>query len=93
MSFAIEHDAASHQFRADIGGHRAELNYRLAGTVMSITHTGVPSQIGGRGVAAELMKAALAQAEAAGWTVVPACSYAAGFMTKHPEYNHLRQYR
>ncbi len=93
MPLTIKHDAAAHQFSTDVDGHRAELNYRLAGTVMSITHTGVPVEIGGRGIAAELMKAALALVESSGWTVVPACSYAAGFMTKHPEYSHLRQYR
>lgn len=93
MPFRIEHDTAGHQFRTTVDGHEAQLNYRLAGTVMSITHTGVPSEIGGRGVAAELMKAALSHAESVGWTVVPACSYAAGFMTRHPEYSHLRHYR
>jgi hypothetical protein len=93
MPFTIVHDAAAQQFRTEVEGHRAELNYNLRGTVMSITHTGVPDEIGGRGIAAELMTAALAQAESARWTVVPACSYAAGFMTRHPEYSHLRQYR
>lgn len=93
MPPTISHDAAAHQFRTEVDGHRAELNYSLRGTVMSITHTGVPPEIGGRGIAADLMTAALAQAQAASWTVVPACSYAAGFMTRHPEYSHLRQYR
>lgn len=93
MPVTILHDASAHQFRTEVDGHRAELNYRLAGTVMSITHTGVPTEIAGRGIAADLMKAALAHAESSGWSVVPACSYAAGFMTKHPEYSHLRRYR
>ena len=93
MSVSIFHDALAHQFRTEVDGHQAELNYRLVGTVMSITHTGVPSEIGGRGIAAQLMEAALAQAQAAGWTVVPACTYAAGFMTKHPEFHHLREYK
>jgi predicted GNAT family acetyltransferase len=93
MPAIIEHDAKAQQFRTVVDGHQAELNYRLRGTVMSITHTGVPEEISGRGIAADLMKAALAHAESAGWTIVPACSYAAGFMTRHPEYSHLRQYR
>lgn len=93
MTTSIEHDAQARQFRTEVDGHRGELNYRLAGTVMSITHTGVAPAIEGQGIAGELMKAALAHAEASGWTVVPACSYAAGFLLQHPEYNHLRQYR
>ena len=89
----ISHDAAGRRFSTEVEGHRAELDYRLDGTVMHITHTGVPSAIGGRGIAAGLMKAALAHAEAAGWTVVPACSYANAYMTKHPETRHLKHYQ
>jgi predicted GNAT family acetyltransferase len=43
----------------------------------------VPAPIGGRGIAAELTRAALETAEAAGWTVVPVCSYAAAYMRRH----------
>ena len=89
----ISHDAAGRRFSTEVEGHRAELDYRLDGTVMHITHTGVPSAIGGRGIAAALMKAALAHAEASGWTVVPACSYANAYMTKHPETRHLKHYQ
>ena len=89
----ISHDAAGRRFSTEVEGHRAELDYRLDGTVMHISHTGVPSAIGGRGIAAALMKAALAHAEAAGWTVVPACSYANAYMTKHPETRHLKHYQ
>lgn len=89
----INHDAAGHRFTTQVEGHQAELTYRLDGTVMHITHTGVPSPIGGRGIAAGLMKAALAHAEASGWTVVPACSYANAYMLKHPETRHLKHYK
>jgi len=51
---------------------------------MTITHTRVPPAIGGRGVAAELMDAALRAAKDAGWSVNPACSYAAAYVAKHP---------
>jgi predicted GNAT family acetyltransferase len=52
---------------------------------MSITHTRVPPAIGGRGVAAELMRAALSAAGDAGWSVHPVCSYAVAYMAKHPQ--------
>lgn len=50
---------------------------------MTITHTGVPSVIGARGVAASLMQAALKAAHVAGWSVEPACSYAAAYIRRH----------
>jgi predicted GNAT family acetyltransferase len=81
----INHDQGAHRFTTEVDGSRAELVYTLADGVMTITHTGVPSAIGGRGIAAELMEAALSAARAAGWSVIPACSYAKSYMEKHPQ--------
>ena len=89
MGMPIRHDAELHRFHTSAEGHGAELVYRLAGKVMTIVHTGVPEEIAGRGIAAELMKAALAHAQASEWTVVPACSYARAFKGRYPEYAHL----
>jgi predicted GNAT family acetyltransferase len=80
---AIGHDPVGQRFSTEVDGQHAVLDYRLAGSVMTITHTGVPAAIGGRGVAAELMHAALETARAAGWTVIPACSYAAAYLRRH----------
>jgi predicted GNAT family acetyltransferase len=52
---------------------------------MTITHTRVPQPIGGRGIAAELMAAALGAAKEAGWSVVPKCSYAVAYMQRHAQ--------
>ena len=90
MALPIRHDPELHRFHTSIDGHGAELVYRLAGTVMTIVHTGVPIEIGGRGIAGELVKAALEHAQSSGWSVLPRCSYAAAFMARHPEYAHLK---
>jgi predicted GNAT family acetyltransferase len=80
----VNHDQAAHQFSIEADGHRAELDYTLTGSVMNITHTRVPPAIGGRGVAAELMRAALSTARDHEWSVNPICSYAVAYMRKHP---------
>ena len=88
----ISHDQNAKRFTTEVNGYRAELDYTLAGAVMTITHTRVPKEIGGRGIAAELMRAALGAAEAAGWSVIPACSYAAAYMRRleqHPDKKHI----
>jgi predicted GNAT family acetyltransferase len=81
----ISHDQTAHQFTAEVDGHRAELDYTVADGVMTITHTRVPQAIGGRGIAAELMREALKVAGERGWSVNPACSYAAAYMRKHAQ--------
>jgi predicted GNAT family acetyltransferase len=82
---SIDHDSAGQRFSTHVDGLAAVLDYTLAGRVMTITHTDVPPAIGGRGIAAELMREALQAAHGAGWTVIPACSYAAAYMRRHPQ--------
>ncbi|KMM73986.1 acetyltransferase [Xanthomonas sp. NCPPB 1128] len=82
----IAHDPQQRRFTLEVDGHRAELDYVLEQGRMVITHTGVPAPIGGRGLAAQLVTAALEHAQAQGWKVVPACSYAAVFVQRHPQY-------
>lgn len=80
----IDHDVAAHRFTTTVDGERAVLDYTLAANVMTITHTGVPGPIEGRGIAAQLTRTALDTARANGWRVVPACSYAAAYLARHP---------
>jgi uncharacterized protein len=82
----IEHDPQRHRFTLQLDGHEAELDYLPQDGRLVITHTGVPSAIGGRGLAARLVAAALDHARAQGLKVTPACSYAAVFIQRHPGY-------
>jgi predicted GNAT family acetyltransferase len=81
---SVAHDPSAHRFTTDVSGERAVLDYTLEDDVMTITHTGVPRPIEGRGIAGELMREALSVARTNGWRVVPACSYAAAYIQKHP---------
>ena len=85
----INHERDAGRFHATIEGHKAELTYGLDGGRMTIDHTGVPGAIGGRGVAADLVRAALEFARSEELKVVPACSYAAAYIQRHPEYADL----
>lgn len=90
MGLDIRHLAAAHRFETIVDGHVCELDYSLHDQVMTITHTGVPEQVGGRGIAGELVRTALDTARREGWRVVPACSYAQVWMERHPAYGDLR---
>jgi hypothetical protein len=78
----ISHDQDTKRFTTEVEGHHAELDYTVADAVMTITHTRVPREIGGRGIAAELMREALRVAAERGLSINPACSYAAAYMRK-----------
>ena len=86
---AVHHDPDARRLHTRVEGHEAELRYSLRDGRMVIDHTGVPDAIGGRGIAGILVKAALDLARARGWRVVPACSYSAAYVQRHPEYADL----
>ena len=90
MSHHIQHDAAARRFTTTVDGAQGYVEYERDGDTMTITHTIVPSQIGGRGIAGELVKAALEHARAEGAKVAPRCSYADAWIRRHPEFEDLR---
>lgn len=86
MDITIQHDVDAQRFYCSVEGHEAELTYRVQDARMVIDHTGVPQAIGGRGIAAQLVRTALGYARMRQWRVTPACSYAAAYIERHPEY-------
>ena len=86
----IRHDAASHRFSVDVDGHTGYVEYEPGDGMITITHTIVPPAIGGRGIAGQLVRAALDYVRSEGLKVVPRCSYADTWMHRHPDYNALR---
>jgi uncharacterized protein len=85
MNLQIEHQAERGRFQTVVEGHVSVAEYRLHDGVLTITHTEVAPEVGGRGIAGALMQAVLAHAGANGLKVNPLCSYARSYMQRHPE--------
>jgi len=85
VAIEVRHNTAASRFEATVDGQLCVANYHLVDGVMRIVHTGVPSALGGRGIAAELVRAAFAHAAATGLEVEPWCSYVRAYMKRHPE--------
>ena len=81
----ILHDAPAQRFTARVDGLLCEVCYELSGGTMVFTHTGVPTALEGRGIAAALVRAALDHARAQGLKVRPLCSYVQVYMRRHPD--------
>jgi predicted GNAT family acetyltransferase len=71
----VVHRPAEDRFVAVVDGLESELVYRLAPGRVDFVHTGVPHVLRGRGIAAVLVEAGLAWAQAQGLEVRPVCSY------------------
>ncbi len=86
---SVTHNPAASRYEALVDGHLSICEYESDGGRMVFTHTLVPPELRGRGMAEALVRAALADARAAGRKIVPACSYVAKFIERHREYQDL----
>ena len=86
----IRHLPERGRFEATVDGLVCELDYRLQGQVMAITHTGVPRPLEGRGLAAALVVHALTWARQQELKVMPVCSYVQVYMRRHPQFQDLQ---
>jgi len=73
------------RFVVEAEGAVAELVYRREPGRLVLVHTGVPDELGGRGIGAQLVQAAIDVAEAEGLTVAPWCPFARKWLEDHPE--------
>ncbi len=85
----VRHNAAASRFEAGEGAYLAVAEYVIADGRMVFTHTLVPPELRGRGLAEQLVRAGLELARAEGRRVVPQCSYVAAFIQRHPEFQSL----
>jgi hypothetical protein len=81
----IVHNAGALRFEAHVDGGFARCDYRRVGNVLQLHHTEVPVALEGRGIAGQLVAAALQYAKANGLRVAPYCSYVRSYMRRHPE--------
>ena len=88
--FTVRRNPAAGRYEAEIDGHLAVAEYLLEGDDRVVfTHTFVPPELRGRGVAEKLVRTALEEARQEGRRVVPQCSYVALFIRRNPEFRSL----
>ena len=85
----VRHNSAEHRFETEVDGLLSVADYELRGTDLVMTHTLVPPQLRGRGIAEKLVRVALEHARSERLRVVPACSYVSGYIARHPEFQPL----
>ena len=90
MSLEIRHNEQQSQYETTVEGQLAYAAYDLEDPNRIVfTHTVVPDELSGRGIAGEIVKHALDDARAKKLTVVPQCSYVAAYIKRHKEYEDL----
>ena len=74
-------------YRAAIPGapRAAELTWLARGRVRIATHTFVPAESRGKGIARRLVEAMVSDARDQGFTIVPQCSYVKALFRREPQ--------
>lgn len=85
----IWHNQAASRFEYTENSYLCVLDYTLQGSLAVFTHTGVPAPVGGRGIAADLVRTGLDTAREQGWRVRPDCSYVEAYIRRNPRYQDL----
>ncbi len=80
---------ARRRYELAIGDRIAVIAYRLRGDSITFTHTEVPEELEGRGIASRLARFALEDARARGLRVVPLCPFVAAYIRRHKDYESL----
>jgi uncharacterized protein len=81
----VIHDEAAHRYELSEDSATAFARYKQHGDVLTFDQTVTPSALRGRGIAGRVVKAALDDVRARGLKFIPACSFVAAYVERHPE--------
>ncbi len=76
-------------FELYVDGQRSFIAYQMEGNKAYLSHTEVPEEQSGTGIAAELVERTFNYLDEHNLKVIPACSYVKTFLKRHPEWNRL----
>ena len=86
QNIVVSHNVADHRFEATVEGRLCVADYDQRDGEITFTHTFVPPELRGRGIAERLVRTALEYAQSEQLRVIPACSYVAIFIQRHREF-------
>ncbi|MET0987757.1 MAG: GNAT family N-acetyltransferase [Steroidobacteraceae bacterium] len=89
MAGSVRNNTAEERYELELDGVIAYVAYHHEDGYVSLDHTEVPSQLGGRGVGSALAKGTLDLIRSEGFKLIPRCDFIAGYIKKHPEYQDL----
>ena len=81
----VTDNRGEHRFELPTSAGPAIAAYRLDGDTITFTHTAVPEEAEGHGVASRLIAVALADVRERGLKVVPQCAFVRAYLAKHPD--------
>ncbi len=89
MENKLINNETNHQYEFNIDGFIAKIEYIRTGNKIYLTHTEVPGELEGQGIASDLVKKVLADIQQKELKVVPLCPFIDKYVKRHPEWNFI----
>lgn len=89
MNYKLIDNRDDSQYEFHIDGVVAKVEYIREDSILKLTHTKVPDQLRGRGIAASLVEKILVDIKNRGLYVTPQCSYIVTYIKRHPQWTDL----
>ncbi|MBZ0328117.1 MAG: N-acetyltransferase [Altibacter sp.] len=89
MDIKISENKDRKRFEMVVEGKTALIEYIRAENKMYLTHTEVPKELEGKGVASSMAKQVLQQIKDEGLFLVPLCPFIAAYLKRHPEWKEI----
>jgi len=89
MDIMITNNQLAGCFEIAQAGRTAFLEYVVTGGLMTLVHTEVPEELGGKGFGGKLVKFALEYAKRNNLRVAAHCEFAHSYIMRHKEYKSL----
>lgn len=88
--FELKHNKEEKKYYFEVDDYEPKVEYELSDDKrIFLTHTFVHDDLGGKGIASQLLKKVLEDIKKTELTIVPVCPFVAGYMGKHKEWQKL----
>ena len=89
MDNVIRNNKALSRYELEVDKTTAFVTYHLTPGTVTLLHTEVPQQLSGRGIGSILARGVLETIRTEGLKVAPQCTFIAGYIGKHREFQDL----
>ncbi len=89
MDYELINNKTRSQYEFHIEGFIPVVEYIKTGEKIYLTHTKVPEQLAGRGIASLLVKKLLEDIRKEDLKLIPLCPFVAKYIKRHPEWEFL----
>jgi predicted GNAT family acetyltransferase len=89
MEITVNDNEKKNRFEVNIEGKTACIEYKRKADKIYLTHTEVPSEFEGKGIASSMLKQVLHQIREEGIKMKSTCPFVSGYIERHPEWKDI----